>query len=82
MAKTPENPVISLSQLSAMLRSDQTSARVRDLRDSGSIEQDADSIIMLTVKRCMMSIPQRSTICRTYRHKTGLITWYRVSTIH
>ncbi len=30
-----------------MLRSDQTSARQTQICDSGSIEQDADSIIML-----------------------------------
>ncbi|QUJ04955.1 hypothetical protein KCP78_05120 [Salmonella enterica subsp. enterica] len=49
IGERPENSsYLSLSQLSqAMLRSDQTSARQTQICDSGSIEQDADSIIML-----------------------------------
>lgn len=48
MAKDLKNPVISLSQLSRDVEKRPNKRPVNaDLRDSGSIEQDADSIIML-----------------------------------
>ncbi|WGM05016.1 replicative DNA helicase [Arsenophonus nasoniae] len=48
MAKTLKTPVMSLSQLSRNVEQRTNKRPVNaDLRDSGSIEQDADSIIML-----------------------------------
>ncbi|PAV00355.1 replicative DNA helicase [Arsenophonus sp. ENCA] len=48
LAKTLKTPVISLSQLSREVEKRTNKRPVNaDLRDSGSVEQDADSIIML-----------------------------------
>ena len=48
MARELESPVISLSQLSRAYRHRQNPApRLSDLRESGSIEQDSDEVLML-----------------------------------
>ena len=48
MAKELKTPVVSLSQLSRQVETRPNKRPTNaDLRDSGSIEQDADSIIML-----------------------------------
>ncbi len=66
-----------------MLRSDQTSARqTADLRDSGSIERDADSIIMLYREAVYDEHSPQHHLQNLSSQKQVWITWYCVSTIH
>ena len=50
MALTYQVPVLALSQLNRALESQNRDPALSDLRESGSIEQDSDAVILLNVK--------------------------------
>lgn len=51
LAKDLNVPIIALSQLSRDVEKDDRDPRLSDLRESGSIEQDADIVLMLSPKK-------------------------------
>ena len=48
MAMSLKVPVLSLAQLNRAIESDNRAPRLSDLRDSGAIEQDADTVVIIT----------------------------------
>lgn len=79
MAKEIDVPVILLSQLSRSVEKDDRAPRLSDLRDSGSIEQDADVVIFLSRATGADSEAKNQNVCELFieknRHgRTGRMT--------
>ena len=72
MAKELRTPVIALSQLSRAMesRGEEASPRLSDLRESGSLEQDADIVIFTHRKRDKkgLYLPDAELIIAKYRN--------------
>lgn len=82
MAKELNVPVVVLAQLNRESEKDKRQPRVSDLRESGSIEQDADVVLLLARKkdsdeekdRADNVIPRDLIIAKQRNGPTGLIT--------
>lgn len=79
MAKEINVPVILLSQLSRSVEKDDRAPRLSDLRDSGSIEQDADVVMFLSRPMGADTEAKNQNVCEVLveknRHgKTGKVT--------
>lgn len=79
MAKEIDVPVILLSQLSRSVEKDDRAPRLSDLRDSGSIEQDADVVMFLSRPMGADTEAKNQNVCEVLieknRHgKTGKVT--------
>lgn len=79
MAKEIDVPVILLSQLSRSVEKDDRAPRLSDLRDSGSIEQDADIVMFLSRPMGADTEAKNQNVCDVLieknRHgKTGKVT--------
>lgn len=59
MAKELGVPVMALSQLNRKADADGRRPKLHDLRDSGSLEQDADMVILLSRKPSMDELPDK-----------------------
>lgn len=79
MAKEINVPVILLSQLSRSVEKDDRAPRLSDLRDSGSIEQDADIVMFLSRPMGADTEAKNQNVCEVLieknRHgKTGKVS--------
>jgi replicative DNA helicase len=71
LAKELVVPVIALSQLNRQSESEGREPRLSDLRESGSIEQDADVVIMIHQKESEMSAGQVPVELLVQKHRNG-----------
>lgn len=67
LARELKIPVVVLSQLSRELKNDPISARCSDARESGSIEQDADVVLMLYRDDYYTKTGQRNSLSQVWR---------------
>lgn len=77
LARALNVPVLALSQLSRDSERDNREPRLSDLRDSGSLEQDADVVILLSRKRGEDG-PERETLVSIAKNRNGPIANVRL----
>lgn len=75
MARELDVPVLALSQLSRAVEQRRGRPRLSDLRDSGSIEQDADVVMFIHREDKMSDSPERTGIAEILieKHRNGPI---------
>lgn len=75
LARELDVPVIALSQLSRAIETRRGRPRLSDLRDSGSIEQDADVVMFIHREDKMSESPEKNNIAEILieKHRNGPI---------